>query len=269
MTLSPRPNLEWLRNAARSLLKALRAGDAEALRRRAAAAPGASPPTLSVAQLIVAREQGFPSWPALKAAVEAQRSVLRPKSPSPRRAIAEHVLEQLIADAVAGDPKAMADRPGVGSWCAKMVRDMLEVRPADRARVLAVLLQGLGHPNPRVRFECAHALDTYGDASCRAGLVALMDDPVPRVRWMAMHALSCDACKDDLFGDDAEVRERIAALALEDPSVQVRRHAIPALAAAGGPRVLDALQAIVARETDPTALRNAQGALRRMSPKGP
>lgn len=267
MTLSPRPNLEWLRNAARSLLKGLRAEDPEALHRRSAHAPGASAPTLSVAQLVVAREQEFPSWPALKAAVEARRAATASKRPSPRRDIANRVLAELVADAAAGDPKVMAERRRFGSWCGAMVRDMLEARPADRARVLEVLLAGLGHPSPRVRFESAHALDTYGDASCRAGLVALMDDPVPRVRWMAMHALTCDACKDDLFGDDEAVRDRIAARALEDPSVQVRRHAIPALAAAGGPRAVETLEAIVARETDPAALRNARGALRRLAPR--
>ncbi|WP_293677896.1 HEAT repeat domain-containing protein [uncultured Phenylobacterium sp.] len=264
MTPPPRPNLEWLRNAARSLLKSLRAGDAAALGRLRAHLPGAATPMLSHAQLVVAREQGFPSWAAMKAGVEARRAALRTRAPSRRRAIAQAVLDQLIADARTGDPKVMADRPGVGTWCSKMVRDMLEVRPDDRAAVIATLLAGLGHPNPRVRFECAHALDTFGDASCRAPLVALMDDPVPRVRWMAMHALSCDACKDDLFGDDDGVRARIAARVLGDPSVQVRRHAVRAVFAAGGAHATATLDAVLVRDADPIVQKYARTALRRL-----
>ncbi len=181
-------------------------------------------------------------------------------STAQRRAIAVAALERLVAAAVAGDPQVLANRPGLPRAIAVMVRDILEARPADRAVVIATYLKGLAHPNPRIRFECAHALDTYGDVSCRAPLMALIDDPVPRVRWMAMHALSCDACKEDLFGDDVEVRRRIAERALNDVSVQVRRHAVVAVAAVGGEEALATLQAVIAAETDAVVLRNALAA---------
>lgn len=69
-TLSDNPNLGYLRNRARELQRAVRRGDPEALRRLAdqrVAVPGdpAAFP-LSGAQLVVARECGFASWPRLR-----------------------------------------------------------------------------------------------------------------------------------------------------------------------------------------------------------
>jgi hypothetical protein len=53
-------NLEQLRKQAKELIKAARNGDAEALARL-----GDLPVRLASAQLVLAREQGFASWPAL------------------------------------------------------------------------------------------------------------------------------------------------------------------------------------------------------------
>ena len=69
------PSLEQLRNRARDLQRAHRAGDPEARARVAAQAPDAgrrraTPLKLSAAQLVVAREHGFASWPRLKAYVD-------------------------------------------------------------------------------------------------------------------------------------------------------------------------------------------------------
>ena len=65
------PSLEQLRKQAKDLLRAHRGGD-EAARSRVAAhhpRPG-EPLKLSGAQLVIAREHGFPSWPRLRAYVE-------------------------------------------------------------------------------------------------------------------------------------------------------------------------------------------------------
>jgi hypothetical protein len=59
-------NLEQLRKQAKELVKAARAGDAEALARL-----DGREPILARAQLVVAREHGYPSWPALVDAVDA------------------------------------------------------------------------------------------------------------------------------------------------------------------------------------------------------
>jgi ankyrin repeat protein len=59
-------NVEQLRKQAKELTRAARAGDADALRRL-----GGREPILARAQLVVARENGFASWPALVAAANA------------------------------------------------------------------------------------------------------------------------------------------------------------------------------------------------------
>ena len=66
------PSLEQLRRRAKELLRALRAGDAEA-EARLAASGHRQPPRpvkLADAQLVIAREHGFASWPRLRACVE-------------------------------------------------------------------------------------------------------------------------------------------------------------------------------------------------------
>jgi len=79
--LPDRPNLEQLKNQAKSLLRAARAGDASALRRLAALPALADTPldelrtaglALHDAQSVIAREHGYPSWRALREDVEAR-----------------------------------------------------------------------------------------------------------------------------------------------------------------------------------------------------
>jgi ankyrin repeat protein len=71
MSKSPeavRLNLEYYRKAAKSLLKAAQSGEPAALERIARSSPGAAePPALHRAQLTIAREQGFASWPRFRA----------------------------------------------------------------------------------------------------------------------------------------------------------------------------------------------------------
>lgn len=63
-----RLNLEYYRKQAKALLKTSKAGDANALKRLHLYSPKLSqPPALHDAQLTIAREQGFPSWPRFKA----------------------------------------------------------------------------------------------------------------------------------------------------------------------------------------------------------
>jgi len=67
--LPPRPSLEYERKQAKMLLRQLRAGDPDAIARGRARHGGRGPSsaefTLADAQLIVAREYGFTSWPRL------------------------------------------------------------------------------------------------------------------------------------------------------------------------------------------------------------
>jgi ankyrin repeat protein len=68
-SLPAAPSLEQLRKQAKDLLRAHRAGDPDATARVATYEPG-EPLKLTGAQLVVAREHGFPSWPRLRAYVD-------------------------------------------------------------------------------------------------------------------------------------------------------------------------------------------------------
>ena len=74
MTIIPKPlsavadrNIDFYRKQAKALLKAVRAGDRAANARLRAAGGDVSEPALHMAQLAVAREQGFVSWPRFHA----------------------------------------------------------------------------------------------------------------------------------------------------------------------------------------------------------
>src|SRR5882724_5325803 len=79
--LPSRPNLEQLKNQAKDLLKSHRSGDSDAVQRirefhprLTSASEGdirATTLSLSDAQLVVAREYGFDSWPNLKEHVDS------------------------------------------------------------------------------------------------------------------------------------------------------------------------------------------------------
>ena len=71
--LPARPDLEQLRKQAKDLLKSAHAGQPDALRRFWEHHPEHSPsaPSLADAQLVLAREHGFASWPKLKEHIHA------------------------------------------------------------------------------------------------------------------------------------------------------------------------------------------------------
>ena len=72
-SLPERPHLGQLRRRAKELRDAARRGDAEAVERFARHHPSAPPGAVSLAgaQLVIARELGFASWPMLRAAIDA------------------------------------------------------------------------------------------------------------------------------------------------------------------------------------------------------
>jgi ankyrin repeat protein len=70
-SLPAAPSLEHLRKQSKRLLRACRAGDERAMARVAEHHPDPGAPVkLADAQLVIAREHGFPSWPRLRAYVE-------------------------------------------------------------------------------------------------------------------------------------------------------------------------------------------------------
>src|SRR5580692_9166710 len=81
--LPGRPNIDQLRHQARELLRAAADGEPSALTRIRAFSARVS---LSAAQLAVAREYGFASWPALHAEVERRLAELPPPGEGSGRA---------------------------------------------------------------------------------------------------------------------------------------------------------------------------------------
>ena len=126
-----------------------------------------------------------------------------------------------------------------------------------------MLLQGVEHPNPGIRADCAHAMDLFADERCTAPLLRLLDDPVPRVRRVALHSLACDDCKLEPLETEKDVIRLIIDRATADPSIQVRRHATAALGRCADERAFEALEMLMSQESDKAILRNARQALRR------
>src|SRR3989442_4535630 len=141
-SLPSRPNLEQLKNQAKDLLKSLKSDDPDAIQRvrenhprwSATAEPEMDAAALSLgdAQLVIAREYGFASWPKLKEHVDAV--VLDASEPMElfKKAFAQHdaVLFQRLLDRHP-DLKARINEP-VAAFDAPVItrvrsREMLDV----------------------------------------------------------------------------------------------------------------------------------------------
>jgi ankyrin repeat protein len=126
-SLPERPDLDQLRRQAKELRDGVRRGDPDAVERFARHHPSASrgPVTLAAAQLVIAREMSFASWPQLKAAVDARSStperragVFVAASIEGRVRAAESILDavpdiarySLEAAAVLGDSEQVGER---------------------------------------------------------------------------------------------------------------------------------------------------------------
>ncbi len=93
------------------------------------------------------------------------------------------------------------------------------------------VLEGLADSNPRVRWWCVQVLDHVADPRAVEAIASLLDDPVPRVRRNAAHALGCVACKPQWSGAlPPQVTEKLIGLATQDPNMKVRNEVALALA---------------------------------------
>lgn len=125
---------------------------------------------------------------------------------------------------------------------------------------LPVVRTGLGHPNADVRQYCCKFLDHFVDSEGLSELVAMMDDAAPQVRVWAVHALSCDRCKENTCRpDEGLVLPRAIALLQSDPDVHVRNHAIGliGLSVHHRPEAVAALKAAVAADPHPSVRKKA------------
>lgn len=90
---------------------------------------------------------------------------------------------------------------------------------------LDALIRGLGHRNPVVRRCCLEFLDQHPDEKALPSILRCLEDPVPRVRWHAVHALICDKCKPGFSYINDEVAERVSMIAKSDASPKVKSQA--------------------------------------------
>lgn len=160
--LPGRPNLGQLRRQARELLRAAAAGEPSALTRIRAVSVRVS---LSAAQLAVAREYGFASWPALHAEVERRLAEL--SSASERAGTRWSFGGAAAIETAAGTlfPGVLVAGPGHASLDASLIpdaktQDQLALPPAPISS--------------SVRMASAQALMDLAEAVTRA--VALTDD---------------------------------------------------------------------------------------------
>jgi HEAT repeat protein len=124
------------------------------------------------------------------------------------------------------DGRIDAIRDLVGGVTATELR---HARPSQHA--VDAILDGLRDPSPQVRWWCVQLLDHLRDARAIEGLVPMLDDPVPRVRRNAAHALGCVACKPDWSGElPTEVFAKLAEMAATDENDKVRAEARRTLA---------------------------------------
>jgi hypothetical protein len=109
-SLPARPSLDSLRKQAKTLTRDVAAGDSEALSRMRAQLAGAEPPlSLRDAQLVLARELGFPGWADLLAEVHKRTGdALEWAAAQAKRAIHDNDLENLT--------HLLAEHPALLAW---------------------------------------------------------------------------------------------------------------------------------------------------------
>ena len=143
--LPARPDLDQLRRQAKELRDAARSGDPAALSRIAAHAP--APVTLAAAQLAVAREHGFASWPRLKAEAQARRTE--------RAQLVEEFLVASIRDWTGRASRMLARDPWIATYD---VRTAVILGDAARVRVLLGRDPSLAtRSDPRTGWTALHA----------------------------------------------------------------------------------------------------------------
>jgi len=131
--LPERPDLRQLRRQAKELRDAVRRGDAAALERFGRQHPAALQgiASLASAQLVIARELGFASWPRLKAAIDAGAASVDRRMHALVTAVIEGRLRQ-ARDIFGADP-GIARRGLLAATVlgdAEAVREMLAADPA-------------------------------------------------------------------------------------------------------------------------------------------
>jgi hypothetical protein len=127
--LPERPDLDQLRRQARELHRAAAGGDIGARQRLRAVSERV---TLSAAQLAIAREHGFPSWPRLKAEAERRRDADPGAGQPARPPAAQSRSWQDLRDWSAGLLRERSDED-VAAWNRRITESGIDDEPTLRA----------------------------------------------------------------------------------------------------------------------------------------
>ena len=176
---------------------------------------------ISDAQIVIAREHRFRTWLQLTDAMGRGKKISLTEG-SEGNPYFEVVDKLKIKDERIRWSSIMTALPG---RMGKANRG----QPVSKQK-LEALIWGLYHRNAAVRWVCLEHLDAHPDASAVPHILKKLEDPVPRVRWHAVHALACDACKDGDSFLSAKVITRLEGVSQTDESKKVRGYASQVLA---------------------------------------
>src|SRR5215216_5154152 len=100
-------------------------------------------------------------------------------------------------------------------------RELRKVTVSEAAKT--ALIEGLKHPNSKVRWWCIQLMDHIADESYMLPLLeAAQTDPTPKNRRHAIHALVCEICKPNRRPLDIDIRAELAEIARMDGDETVR-----------------------------------------------
>jgi ankyrin repeat protein len=181
--LPSRPNLEHLKAQAKDLLSAFSNGQEED--RVLAVFAGKTSITLSDAQLVVAREYGFESWPKLKAHVELYNA------DATRQERANSIATQLVTNEIAAAMTLLLEEPDLAhltmaaacvTGSVDTVRGFVE---ADREAIAEKVAPNNGEPLLYVCFSRLLLRDEFKGGMLETAKLLLDYGADPRAFWLA------------------------------------------------------------------------------------
>ena len=123
------------------------------------------------------------------------------------------------------------------------------------------IVRALKHESADARYHCCRLLDQLLTPDALGPLIEMLDDPDARVRYTALHSLSCDRCKDDVcLPTDGPLLAKALDLLAADPSAHVRAYAIEAVGRSvpENARAVEAIERAAASDPSPAVRKKAR-----------
>ncbi len=131
-------------------------------------------------------------------------------------------LVDLLADKTQRNAVIVALVGGITATELRRVKVSAEARQA--------LIDGLKHPNSKVRWWCIQLMDHVADETYLEPLLeAAQTDPTPKNRRHAIHAMTCEICKPNRQTLDVDIRSELTLIAEADSDPSVKALALEEL----------------------------------------